>query len=106
MVTDALERITRDLNPQGYIVSFLGNKIFWWLDFGESIMVNWPRGKNATVDDWRSWLEANVGRQGFDWNWKPHYPENLSSGFLIEIKFRKKMYASQFLLLFIGDTTV
>lgn len=105
MLTDALERITRDLNPQGYIVSFLGNKIFWWLNFGESIMVTWPRGQDVN-DGWRNWLEANVGRQGFDWNWRPHYPENLSGGFLIEIKFRKKMYASQFLLLFVGNQNV
>ena len=71
------------------------NLIYWRLKFGEKIQLEWP-GSRDPNKEWRSWLESNVGRQGLDWDWRVVF----SSGFNIEIKFRKKKYASQFILMF------
>lgn len=47
-----------------------------------SVSVPWPRGwtaidhlgtqfeSNDPNDHWRPWLESNVGRQGWDWDWR------------------------------------
>lgn len=56
---------------------------FWWnLVPGYVVTVPWPRGwtemdhlgnqmeSSDPNDHYRPWLEANVGRQGWDWDWR------------------------------------
>jgi len=74
--------------------------IWWHLMPGKSISLPWPNGWTEPDhlgnqflsadpnDHWRPWLEANVGRQGWDWDWRldgrsPGYHGNL------EIRFRR-----------------
>lgn len=99
----------------------------WWKFMpGVSIIVDWPVGKVIIDDtmsqyDWsmsaqsyvvdsadpndhfRPWLERNVGRQGWDWDWRispkhtmyiPSAPQEINDS--LEIKFRKgkEIYAS------------
>lgn len=58
-------------------------KSLWWnLMPGKSIKVKWPRGwteidelgnqfeSSDPNDHYRPWLEKNVGKQGWDWDWK------------------------------------
>jgi len=63
----------------------LKEKLWWRFMPGVIINVQWPRGwvilhehpDGSTVsaesadpnDHYRPWLEKNVGRQGWDWNW-------------------------------------
>lgn len=98
-VITAVETLTRDLTPRRIMNSGLVDKIYWGFNFGETIIVEWPK-KQDPNNEWRTWLEKNVGRQGFDWHWKVDYTKAKSSGFQIKIKFRKKVYASMFVLLF------
>lgn len=75
--------------PRG--LTFL-ERLWWRFVPGEVIKVRWPRGKikvnaddtkygkNSSVgsvifestdpnDFYRPWLEANIGKQGWDWQW-------------------------------------
>lgn len=92
-----MEVITRDRTPHGILTSTLANKIFWGLKFGETVVLGWPKSKQDPNDTWRPWLENNVGLQGFDWNWRVNFKDR---NFKIDLKFRKKIYASQFVLIF------
>lgn len=95
-------------------------RIIWWNWWpGTSIILKWPSGE-VTIDhtmpdyDWtmsapsytfyssdpnehyRYWLETNVGRQGWDWDWRispvhsmwiGNVPREVNDA--LEIKFRK-----------------
>ena len=103
------EFITRTLNPV---------KTLWWkLLPGTTITVKWPVGwtepepaagggfiqmESADPNDhFRPWLEQNVGRQGWDWDWRlvGHANEITETDTLI-IKFRwgREKYATMFIL--------
>jgi hypothetical protein len=61
------------------------NKIWWHLMPGVTVKVKWPTGwvvlhestdgSRVSVDSadpndhYRPWMEKNVGRQGWDWDW-------------------------------------
>lgn len=77
----------------------LAHKMYWSLKFGETVVVLWPKTKDMADpnDLMRPWLEENVGRQGYDWDWRVNFRDG---GFKIDLKFRKKIYASQFVLIF------
>lgn len=78
----------------------LRSKLWFSLMAGRSLVMPWPTGWTQTDDNgvsyesadpndhWRPWLEANVGRQGWDWDWRlaqslVGYHDNL------EITFRR-----------------
>lgn len=80
-------------------------RLLWWKYMpGTVISVKWPTGwteadhlGNQTQssdpnDHYRPWLEQNVGRQGWDWDWRiggsANYNEVLDTDTL-DIKFRK-----------------
>ena len=78
---------------------------FWWMFMtGRTILLQWPKfhifpttkiGFYEELDNtWELWLESNVGRQGFDWEWRIHSEQG------IEIRFRrgKEDLATQALL--------
>ena len=62
------------------------NAIWWAVVPGKEITVKWPVGWTTPIpapgggfiqiesadpnDHYRPWLEENVGRQGWDWDWK------------------------------------
>lgn len=72
-------------------------KHLWWMLMpGKTIVVRWPRGwteldhlgnqveSSDPNDHYRPWLENNVGRQGWDWDWKIAKDDQG-----LEVKFRK-----------------
>ena len=76
------------------------NKIYWGLPIGETLIVKWPKSNKESINVpnelWRPWLEENVGYQNFNWGWRICKRRSLH----VEIKFRNKLYASQFILMF------
>ena len=68
----------------------MGNPIsaLWWkLMPGPTITVKWPICHNSADPNelYRPWLEENVGRQGWDWDWR--IGESVTD--TLTIKFRK-----------------
>jgi hypothetical protein len=91
----------------------LPDALWWRFMPGEEIVVPWPTGevrirqeesgtwdsvRSADPNDhYRPWLEANVGRQGWDWQWRhrivttmysPGYEDEMITGDKVVIKFR------------------
>ncbi len=79
------------------------NKIWWLLMPGVTVKVKWPAGwvvlhestdgSRVSVDSadpndhYRPWMEANVGRQGWDWDWT--MMDNDVTENRLTIKFRR-----------------
>lgn len=98
--------------------------LWWYCMPGISVTVSWPSGwteadhlGNQTQsadpnDHFRPWLEANVGKQGWDWDWRTgpitgaqgsaNGPTYLTGDYLT-IKFRigKEKYATMFTLKYV-----
>ena len=89
------EIVKRSINPI---------KTLWWHYWpGTKITVKWPSGwvvlhempdggKTSTQssdpnDHYRPWLEKNVGKQGWDWDWR--IEDNNVTDNTLTIKFRK-----------------
>lgn len=63
-------------------ISRLKHGLWWRLMPGREINLPWPKSRWITIDQfnqvlsgdpndhYRPWLEANVGRQCWDWDWK------------------------------------
>ena len=65
---------------------------------GTSVIMPWPHDE-ITADPnefWRPWLEENVGRQAWRWNWRIAYDVDNA----VEIKFRREKDASMFAMIF------
>lgn len=60
------------------------HRVWWRIQGRSSCVVKWPTGwtepdhlgnqflSSDPNDHYRAWLEANIGRQGWDWDWRPH----------------------------------
>jgi hypothetical protein len=87
----------------------LPDNLWWKFMPGTTVVVKWPNGpimkdfedqyKSDEVllsadpnDHYRPWLERNVGKQGWDWNWRINSiaTGNYSPGDTLMIKFRRK----------------
>lgn len=91
-------------------------RIWWKLFFGKKIIVVWPVGHvevgpnsrswNGCIGDlrqivyssdpnehYRPWLEANVGRQGWDWDWSLDF--SLDNTLIIKFRKGKEEWATQ-----------
>jgi hypothetical protein len=86
------------------------HRIWWKLVPGTIVKVKWPKGwvvlheapdgscvstESADPNDhYRPWMEANVGRQNWDWSWDMR--DNDVAENVLSIKFRKgkEQYAS------------
>ncbi len=98
--------------PFRFKMHSLTNRL-WWKFPGNSVIVKWPTGYLDDVKNpcseieiysadpnefYRPWLETNVGKQGFDWDWRI----DSITGNNLEIKFRmgKGKEASLFTLIY------
>lgn len=67
--------------------------IYWRLPFGAIVTVDWPTA-SCPDKNWRPWLEENLGRQGYKWNWRM----SLTKVDCIDIRFLSRKMASYFIL--------
>lgn len=80
-------------------------KNLWWRFMpGEFVHVKWPSGwtkqdqlgnqvrSTDPNDHYRPYLEENVGRQGWDWDWR--LDDGSINGLTIKIRRDKRKYAS------------
>ena len=64
-----------------------------WQDMGGAVWVN--LGFSADPNDhYRPWLEANVGRQGWDWNWGMGGHDVAENRLTIKIRQKYSKYAT------------
>jgi hypothetical protein len=95
--------------------------VWWKFTRGDIIEMPWPNGlivhyiidgskvefmSSDPNDHFRPWLEKNVGKQGWDWDWRhkvvdtmitPGYENETASKDTLLIKFRKKHKEKAFL---------
>lgn len=96
----------------------LWNKIWWRLMPGTTINVRWPSG-NLVVDHnhplwqdmggavwvdlgfssdpndhYRPWLEQNVGRQSWDWDWALKNSDVMNDTLTLKFRYGKQHYAT------------
>lgn len=77
--------------PRGNIV--VNDEDPRWVDWGGAVWVN--LGFSADPNDhYRPWLEANVGRQGWDWNWGMANSDATQDRLTIKIRQKKASYAT------------
>ena len=105
-----------ELTPGRYIPCGLNiiDKLWWRLMPGVVINLPWPKGwvilhedpdgscvstQSADPNDhYRPWLEANVGRQGWDWNWGMADRDATDNRLTIKIRQKYAGYATIALL--------
>ena len=76
--------------PRGNIV--VNDEDPRWVDCGGAVWVD--LGFSADPNDhYRPWLEANVGRQGWDWNWGMANNDATQDRLTIKIRQKKAGYA-------------
>ena len=77
--------------PRGNIV--VNDKDPRWCDIGGAVWVD--LGFSADPNDhYRPWLETNVGRQGWDWNWGMANNDATQDRLTIKIRQKKAGYAT------------
>ena len=77
--------------PRGNIV--VNDEDPRWVDWGGAVWVD--LGFSADPNDhYRPWLEANVGRQGWDWNWGMANNDATQDRLTIKIRQKKAGYAT------------
>ncbi len=95
-----------------YRVGFI-NRLWWRYMPGTEIEVLWPRGwtepepaagggfiqieSTDPNDHFRPWLEANVGRQGWDWDWRIGQvaaETDVQDTLIIKFRRKKEKYAT------------
>lgn len=82
-----------------------------WNRLTTQLIVKWPIGwtpqdhlgnsaQSSDPNEWyREWLETNVGKQGWSWEWRIHNPPVLSDlDDYLCIRFRKPEHATAFAL--------
>ena len=90
-------------------IKFL-NTLWWQFMPGATIKVRWPVGwtepqpapgggfiqiESADPNDhYRPWMEANVGKQGWDWDWTMMGNDVAENKLTIKFRNAKKAYAS------------
>ena len=82
------------------------SQLWWKFMPGIEVVLLWPDGKvkirnedcvlSADPNDhYRPWLEENVGKQGWDWDWKVHGDYTAgSSQLLLKIRRSKAQFAT------------
>ena len=101
-----------ELRPGRYLPCGLNifQKAWWYIVPGVVINVPWPRGWVVLYEDpdgskvsaqsadpndhYRPWLEANVGRQGWDWNWGMADRDATDNRLTIKIRQKYAEYAT------------
>lgn len=96
-----------DYMPRGLSVR---DKLWWWLMPGVVIKVRWPVGEvriqqepsgvwdyvksSDPNDHYRPWMEANVGRQKWDWDWGFAGNDVSDNCLTIKIRQSRREYAT------------
>ena len=86
------------------------NKIWWHLMPGVTVKVKWPKGwvvlhdspegSQVSVDSadpndhYRPWMEKNVGRQGWDWDWCMRDNDITENRLTVKVRQRYANYAT------------
>lgn len=92
------------------------NKVWWRLMPGAEVKVKWPvgqvpraygdeRGLHGDPDPfvgesadpsvhYKPWMEAHVGKQGWDWNWDLRDNDSAENRLTIKVRKAKEKYAS------------
>lgn len=115
-ITSGLTKIRREKMAVQKTFGFV-EKLWWRFMPGATASVPWPTGMVA-VDpqdeayDWfaenayqetfsadpnehyRPWLEANVGRQGWDWNWRVSCNDIENNPLIIKFRRGKEQWAT------------
>lgn len=95
-------------------------KLWWWLVPGVIVKVKWPVGEvvveygdpgwydvgaNKVLtystdpnDHYRPWMEKNIGRQGWDWNWGFVGNDVSENNLTIKVRQHKAKYATMIAL--------
>ena len=77
-----------DCQRRGYqvLLASAGHSIWWRLMTGAVVQVPWPASESSSDPNvlYRPFLEANIGRQGWDWQW-----DMSAKGWGIDIKLRR-----------------
>lgn len=82
--------------PRGDIVAGPGPEDPLWYDLGGAAYI---RFYSADPNDhYRPWLEANIGRQGWDWNWGMAARDALDDRLTIKIRRKHAVYATMLAL--------
>jgi hypothetical protein len=68
-----------------------------WQDMGGAVWVNLGFSSDPN-DHYRPWLEKNVGRQGWDWNWGMAARDALDNQLTIKIRRKHAVYATMLAL--------
>ena len=97
------------------------NKLWWALVPGTVVKVRWPVGRVVVTpssknwdwtlgatrqeiesadpnDHYRPWLEANVGRQTWDWDWNMLDNDSSTNRLSIKVRRAKSKYATEMAL--------
>ena len=68
--------------------------IWWrWMP-GEEFNLPWPSTPQSSDpnDHYRPWLEKNIGRQGWDWQWRHHFEVTMyTPGYEEEMKLSDRV---------------
>ena len=78
--------------PSGEIIAGPGPEDPRWRDWGGAAYV---RFESADPNDhYRPWLEKNIGRQGWDWDWALTDDDLIKNQITIRIRRKHRHYAS------------
>ncbi len=78
--------------PCGEIVAGPGPSDPRWRDWGGAAYIKFPSADPN--DHYRPWLEKNVGKQGWDWDWKIVDRDLSTDQLTIKFRLGKEQYAS------------
>ena len=71
-----------------------------WQDMGGAVWVDLGFSSDPN-DHYRWWLEANVGRQGWDWDWTMRDGDVVENCLTIKVRKGKEKWITHFVLKFI-----
>lgn len=69
----------------------------WWKLPGTVIKVKYPNGDPN--DYYRGWIEKNIGKQGFDWNWAFVGNDIVENTLTIKLRMGKGYHATMMRLM-------
>ena len=78
--------------PTGMIVAGPGPEDPLWFDLGGAAYITFE--SSDPNDHYRPWMEKNVGKQGWDWNWGLAGTDTTENKLTIKFRKSKEQYAT------------